>query len=102
MPPRNGRCAADEARIDQQGVVRAARQLDSHLFRRHDDPRAGIEEPTEELARLGVLVAVQGLLVVIPKAECRHRLAAGSLVVAKSILGGLHHEYSLATVPAIS
>jgi len=32
---------------------------------------------------------------VLPKSETRHRLAAGSLVLAKSILGGLHHEYSL-------
>jgi transposase InsO family protein len=34
-------------------------------------------------------------LPVRPKSETRHRLAAGSLVLAKSILGGLHHEYSL-------
>ncbi|MDH3317637.1 MAG: integrase core domain-containing protein [Gammaproteobacteria bacterium] len=36
----------------------------------------------------------------IPKLESRHRLAAGALVLAKSVLGGLHHEYSLATTPA--
>ena len=30
---------------------------------------------------------------VIPKAESRHRLAAGALEVAQSVLGGLHHEY---------
>jgi hypothetical protein len=29
-----------------------------------------------------------------------HRLAAGALVLTKSVLGGLHHEYSLATAPA--
>jgi len=29
--------------------------------------------------------------------EPRHRLATGALVLAKSILGGLHHEYSPAT-----
>ena len=29
--------------------------------------------------------------------EARHRLAAGALVLAKSVLGGLHHEYFLAT-----
>ena len=34
---------------------------------------------------------------VIPKLENVHRLTAGALVVAKSILGGLHHEYSLET-----
>jgi putative transposase len=32
--------------------------------------------------------------------ESRHRLAAGVLVLAKSVLGGLHHEYSLAGAPA--
>ena len=37
---------------------------------------------------------------VIPKSETRHRLAADALVLVKSILGGLHHEYSLAAVPA--
>jgi transposase InsO family protein len=37
---------------------------------------------------------------VIPKLENRHRLAEGALVVAKSVLGGLHHEYSLAAAPA--
>ena len=35
---------------------------------------------------------------VLPKSESRHRLAAGALVLAKSVLGGLHHEYSIATV----
>ena len=33
---------------------------------------------------------------VVPKPESRHRLAAGTLVLAKPVLGGLHHEYSLA------
>jgi len=32
-----------------------------------------------------------------PKSETRHRLAAGSLVLAKSVLNGLHNEYSLVT-----
>jgi putative transposase len=32
--------------------------------------------------------------------ERRHRLATRALVLAKSILGGLHHEYSLAAAPA--
>src|SRR5258705_10355757 len=32
----------------------------------------------------------------IPNSECRHRLAAGGVGVTKSVLGGLHHEYSLA------
>jgi transposase InsO family protein len=34
---------------------------------------------------------------VIPKSENRHRLAAGALVLVKSVLGGLHHEYSIVT-----
>ncbi len=41
---------------------------------------------------------VGGLLV--QNSESRHRLAAGSLVLMKSILGGLHHEYSLVTARA--
>ena len=36
----------------------------------------------------------------IPKSQKRHRLAAGVLVLAKSVLGGLHHEYSIATLSA--
>lgn len=32
---------------------------------------------------------------VVAKSEPRHRLAAGAVVFAKSVLGGLHHEYSL-------
>jgi putative transposase len=38
--------------------------------------------------------------VVVPKPASRHRLAAGTLVLVKSVLGGLHHEYSLAAGPA--
>jgi putative transposase len=37
---------------------------------------------------------------VVPKSGSRHRLAAGALVLAKSVVGGLHHEYSIATVSA--
>jgi putative transposase len=33
---------------------------------------------------------------VVPKPGSRHRLPAGAIVHAKSVLGGLHHEYSLA------
>lgn len=39
-------------------------------------------------------------MAVAPQATSRHRLAAGALVLAKSVLGGLHHEYSLAGMPA--
>jgi len=35
---------------------------------------------------------------VIPNPETRHHLAADALVLAKSVLGGLHHEYSVANV----
>jgi transposase InsO family protein len=35
-----------------------------------------------------------------PKSKSRHRLAVGAFVREKSVLGGLHHEYSLAMVPA--
>ena len=31
----------------------------------------------------------------VPRQESRHRLPAGVLVLAKSVLGGLHHEYFL-------
>jgi putative transposase len=34
------------------------------------------------------------------KSESRQRLAAGALVLAKSVLGGLHHEHSLAGASA--
>jgi putative transposase len=33
---------------------------------------------------------------VIPKSESRHRIAAGAVVHATLVLGGLHHDYSLA------
>lgn len=33
---------------------------------------------------------------VLPKSESRHRLLSGAIVYSKSVLGGLHHEYSLA------
>jgi putative transposase len=36
-------------------------------------------------------------LALVPKSGFRHRLAAGALVLARSIRGGLHHEYSLVT-----
>jgi transposase InsO family protein len=39
---------------------------------------------------------------VIPKSEIRYRLAAGAFVRAKSVLGGLHHEYSLAATPVVA
>ena len=39
-----------------------------------------------------------GKLEVIPKRESRHRLAADAFVLARSVLGGLHHEYSLGRV----
>ena len=44
----------------------------------------GVPGPPRELAK-------------VPRSESRHRLAAGALVRVQSVLGGLHHEYSLAT-----
>ena len=38
----------------------------------------------------------------VPKSESRHRLAAGVLVRVRSVLGGLHHEYSLAVAPELA
>jgi hypothetical protein len=38
-------------------------------------------------------------IVPMTRSESRHRLAAGTLVLAKSVLNGLHHEYSLAIAP---
>jgi putative transposase len=46
----------------------------------------GVPDPPRELA-------------LVSKSESRHRLAAGAIVLAKSILGGLHHEYSRVTAP---
>ena len=34
-----------------------------------------------------------------PKSTFRHGLAVGALVLARAVMGGLHHEYSLALVP---
>jgi len=39
---------------------------------------------------------------VVPKSASRLRLVVGTLVLAKSVSGGLHHEYSLAPMPAIA
>jgi len=36
----------------------------------------------------------------IPRPESRHRLPAGALVLAESVLGGLHHEYFFEAAPA--
>jgi hypothetical protein len=55
--------------------------------RPHSSLGPGVPDPPQELAT-------------IQKSESRHRLAAGTLVPAKSILGGLHHEYSL--TPAVA
>jgi putative transposase len=55
--------------------------------RPHSSLGPGVPDPPQELA-------------LILKSEARHRLAAGTLVLAKSVLAGLHHEYLLATAPA--
>src|ERR1700674_3120507 len=55
--------------------------------RPHRSLGPGVPDPPHELA-------------LIPKSDSRHRLAASALVLAKSVLAGLHHEYLLATAPA--
>ena len=55
--------------------------------RPHSALGPGVPDPPQQSAR-------------IPKVEFRNRLAAGALVLAKAVLGGLHHEYSIATTPA--
>ena len=52
--------------------------------RAHSSLGPGVPGPPRELAK-------------VPGSESRHRLAAGALVRVQSVLGGLHHEYSLAT-----
>jgi transposase InsO family protein len=55
--------------------------------RPHSKLGPGVPDPPQDLTR-------------IRNSAPRHRLAAGARVLAKSVLGGLHHEYFLATVPA--
>ena len=38
-----------------------------------------------------------GTLAMVQKVKSRHRLGEGVAVLAKSVLGGLHHEYSTAS-----
>jgi len=37
-----------------------------------------------------------GILAMVQKVKSRHRLGEGVAMLAKSVLGGLHHEYSMA------
>jgi putative transposase len=55
--------------------------------RPHSALEPGVPDPPQELAAF-------------PKSKSRHRLVAGAFVRAKSVLGGLHHEYLLAVTPA--
>ena len=55
--------------------------------RPHSSLGPGVPDPPKESVK-------------VPKSASRHRLAAGALVLARSVLGGLHHEYSLAAVSA--
>ena len=55
--------------------------------RPHSSLGPGVPDPPPQLA-------------VIPTPQSRHRAAAGAFVLSKSVLGGLHHEYLLATPPA--
>jgi len=54
--------------------------------RPHSALGPGVPDPPQELTA-------------IQKIQSRHRLAAGTLVLTKPVLGGLHHEYSLAIAP---
>jgi putative transposase len=55
--------------------------------RPHSSLGPGVPDPPADMA-------------ILARSESRHRLAVGAFVRAKSVLGGLHHEHSLATVPA--
>jgi transposase InsO family protein len=55
--------------------------------RPHSALGLGVPDPPPKLRR-------------VLRQESRHRLPASALVVAKSVLGGLHHEYSIAATPA--
>jgi len=55
--------------------------------RPHSSLGPGVPDPPKECVK-------------VPKSTSRHRLAAGALVLVKLVLGGLHHEYSLAAAPA--
>jgi len=57
--------------------------------RPHSALGPGVPDPPQQSGRVPV-----------PRSEFRHRLAAGALVLPSSVLGGLHHEYSLAPLPA--
>jgi putative transposase len=57
--------------------------------RPHSALGPGVPNPPQQSGRVRV-----------PKLERRHRLAASALVLARSVLGGLHHEYSVARLPA--
>jgi hypothetical protein len=73
-------------------VVRYATQLSRHRIGERFEVRArssicGVHRCSRSSTELAL----------IPKSDSRHRLAAGALVLAKSVLRGLHHEYCLAT-----
>jgi hypothetical protein len=69
-----------------------------HRFLIHDRDRIFAKHLDDSIRALGPGVPdPPRATVVFPKTESRHRLPAGALVLAKSIVGGLHHEYYLAT-----
>ncbi|MET0919415.1 MAG: integrase core domain-containing protein [Burkholderiales bacterium] len=55
--------------------------------RPHSALGPGVPDPPRESAKT-------------PKSESRYRFAAGALVRAKAVLGGVHHEYSIAAANA--
>jgi hypothetical protein len=60
-----------------------------------ENPLWGEERIANELlVKLGIRVS--------PRTGGKYDWAAGALVLSKSILSGLHHEYSLAPMPVIA
>src|SRR3989304_6925282 len=59
IPPRDGRALVEQARGNEEGIVRTPGQLHDHLGRRHVPLRRTVQEPTPDLARLRALEAAQ-------------------------------------------
>jgi hypothetical protein len=72
---------------DQPAPFRQAKHYDES--RPHRSLGPGVPDPPEQT-------------LMVPKSESWHRLATGTLALAKSVPGGLHHEYPLSATPAIA
>ena len=70
-------------------MAKKVRQASIHYngARVHKELGPGVPDPPKES-------------IPIAKAASRHRLSVGTLVLAKSVLCGLHHEYSVAAARA--